>query len=379
MKKFNIGLFVISVLCFFWISFAQVNINPIYSSERFQPSDKFHAGCENQLDLIFSLNYSNVIWVNAVLEYNGDEIEVLKILAEWEKENNLTYVVEENKIIFNKLKTKDNGLEKITFKLFFKVDPDLISTHLRFSTGSYVLDTKGNMVELNNAYDFMFSAVPECEPDIIAPTIELMFPILNVWEYVALDSYFQFNVYDLWKWISKENISITIDDIKYDLSNVEHERSWDILNIYPDTWLPLGSEIKLNMQVHDKQVYGKPNFTSKDYVFYTSTGLNLLNEIDPVQFRKLVNKEKYYQWSLAECDWLKQNYVISTQEIKDIILSINKRLSCDDLDWLEDVVVEEKIEANKIWFSVFAVLWWLLFVLTSFILIFRWLSTDHRN
>lgn len=378
MKKFNIILFLMTCVLLFSYTIAQVNLNPIYSAERFQPSDKFHAWCENQLDVVFSLNYSNVVWVNAILEYNGNDIEIIKILPEWEKENNLTYVVEENKIIFNKLKTQDAWLKNIIFKVFFKVDPTLISTNFKFSTWSYVLDTKGNMVELNKSYDFMFAKVPECDPDIMAPTIELLFPIINTWEYTALDSHFTFNIYDLWKWVNKDKIYFTIDDIKYDISIMEHEWSGSNLTIYPDNRLPLGAEILLNIEVYDKQVYGKPNVTNKDFVFYTSTGLNLLNEIDPVQFRKLVNKEKYYQWSQAECDWLKENYLLAEQDVKDIILSINKRLSCSDLALLDDTVVEKKVE-KKVWFSVFAVLGWLLFGLMSFILIFRWLSVDHKK
>ncbi|MBO4515988.1 hypothetical protein J5751_00715 [bacterium] len=41
-------------------SFAQVSVNPIYTSERFKPSDKFHAGCENQIDVVFHLNNSKI-------------------------------------------------------------------------------------------------------------------------------------------------------------------------------------------------------------------------------------------------------------------------------------------------------------------------------
>lgn len=364
---------------FFWVLSAQVNLNPIYSSDRFQPSDKFHAACENQIDVIFSLNYGNIIGVSAILEYDGNSIDILKILPEWEKENNLSYVVEENKIIFNKLKTQDSGLEKAVFKVFFKVDDILKSTSMRFSTGSYVLDSKGNMVELNRSYDFNFSNVPECEPDIVAPSIELLFPSLNTWEYVALDSYFQFEIYDLWKGINKDNIHFTIDDIKYDLSNVENEWSGNILTIYPDNWLPLWEEFNVMISATDKQVYGKANVTSKEYSFHTSTGLNLLNEIDPVQFRKLVNKDKYYQWSKLECDRLKDNYIKSDDEVKNIIISINKRLSCSDLDMLDDMVLDVENEMKVIWFSVFAVLGWFLFILLLAIGIFKWLSIDRHN
>jgi len=348
-------------------------LSPVYSSDRFQPSDKFHAWCENQLDVIFSLNYSNVVGVNAILEYNSDEIEILKILPEWEKENNLSYVVESNKIIFNKLKTQDSWLQRAVFKMFFRAKPTLFFTDFNFSTGSYVLDTKWNMVELNKSYNFKFQRVPECEPDIIAPTIELLFPILQSWEYIALDSHYQFDISDLWKWINKDKINFTIDDIKYDLSNTEHERNGDILTIYPSIWLPLGSTVKLNIEVSDKQVYWKANTTRKEYIFQTSNELNLLNEIDPVQFRKLVNKEKYYQWSQAECKWLEEQFLISEDSIKDTILSINKRLSCADLDWLSGLLNLQEID-DKVWFSVFSTLGRLLFGLLLFLLIFKRLS-----
>lgn len=377
MNKKVITLLLFILLFAFWHS--QVNLNPVYSPDRFQPSDMFHAGCENQIDVIFSLNYGNIIGVNAILEYDGNEVDIIKILPEWEKENNLSYVVEENKIIFNKLKTQDSWLEKAVFKVFFKVDDILKSTTMKFSTGSYILDSKSNMVELNRSYDFNFSNVPECEPDIVAPSIELLFPSLKTWEYVALDSYFQFEIYDLWKGINKDNIQITIDDIRYDLLNVENEWSGNVLTIYPDNWLPLWEEFKVWINVTDKQVYGKSNVTNKEYTFYTSTGLNLLNEINPVQFRKLVNKDKYYKWSKLECDWLKDSYIKSDDEIRNIIISINKRLSCEDLIWLDDIVLDESEEIKVVWFSVFAVLGWLLFGLILAISLFRWLSMDHRQ
>jgi hypothetical protein len=47
-------------LAVFGLTFAQVSLNPVYTSERFQPSDKFHAGCENQINVVFSLNNSKI-------------------------------------------------------------------------------------------------------------------------------------------------------------------------------------------------------------------------------------------------------------------------------------------------------------------------------
>ena len=135
----------------------------------------------------------------------------------------------------------------------------------------------------------------------------------------------------------------------------------------------MGSTVKLNIEVSDKQVYWKANTTRKEYIFQTSNELNLLNEIDPVQFRKLVNKEKYYQWSQAECKWLEEQFLISEDSIKDTILSINKRLSCADLDWLSGLLNLQEID-DKVWFSVFSTLGRLLFGLLLFLLIFKRLS-----
>lgn len=377
MKK----IWFLSLLVLFWFSFAQVALQPNYSSDRFQPSDKFHAGCENSIDVIFSLNYSNIFGLNAILWYNSNDVEILKIDVDGEKENNLSYVVEEDKIIFNKLKTSDDWLKKIVFKIDFKVEDILQSTDFRFHTWSYVLDDKWNMVEISDWYKFDFQKVPECDPDIVSPSVELLFPLLETGQYAPLDSYFQFKISDLWKWINKDSLEIFVDDIRYDLSNVENEWSGNVLTIYPDEWLPLASDFKILVNVSDKQVYWKANYTSKEFVLATSSGLNLLNEIDPVQFRKLVNKNKYYQWSKMECDWLSQNYVSADEGLQDVITSINKRLNCGEMTGFENFlnVEDEDLDQNNSWFSVFSVLWWLISVLLFFVVIFRWLWAKHKK
>jgi len=83
MLKIKNFVFTLTFLLFFGASFAQVKVEPIYSSERFQPSDKFHAWCENQLDVVFNLKDSKINLVNAILEYDGDNIDILNILPQW--------------------------------------------------------------------------------------------------------------------------------------------------------------------------------------------------------------------------------------------------------------------------------------------------------
>jgi len=132
--------------------------------------------------------------------------------------------------------------------------------------------------------------------------------------------------------------------------------------------------------VSDKQVYGRANMTHKNYNLKTSTGLNLLNEIDPVEFRKLVNKEKYYQWSESECSLLSREYNILDEDWQEIVRSINKRLSCPEIEELLDIASDDKgLDGNKIWFSVFAILGWVMFILLFAIKLFWRFAKGHKK
>ena len=367
---------IVSLFAVFWLTFAQVSLNPVYTSERFQPSDKFHAGCENQIDVIFSLDNSKIWGVNAILEYEWDEIEILKVLPNGEKENNLAYTVENDKITFSKLKS-DNALDNVVFSLFFKSKTNVDFSKFSFSKWSYVVDSKWNMVDLEWNYDFQFVEVPECDPDIVAPSIELLFPLNKTGEFVALDTYFQFEISDQWKWVNTGNIRITIDGMAYGLWNIEHEWEWNKLTIYPSFWMPFNTGFIVEISVPDKQAYWQANVTTKQYEFQTSDELNLLNEIDPVEFRKLVNMNQYFKWTADECDLLAELYADSDQWKWELLKSINSRLGC----W-EMVVVENTWSANTIenidennWkdFSVFAVLGWILFGSSALFMVFSWL------
>jgi hypothetical protein len=52
------------------------------------------------------------------------------------------------------------------------------------------------MFDIDSTYKFDFTAVPECNPDVVSPGIEMIFPTAGTGKYVALDSYFQFEISD---------------------------------------------------------------------------------------------------------------------------------------------------------------------------------------
>ncbi len=256
-------LWFISCLSLFGFSFAQVTLNPIYTSERFKPSDKFHAGCENQIDIVFQLDNSQINWLNAILRYDWDKVEIVKIVANWEKENNLVYTVENDKIIFSKLKSDWAWLDSVTFSVFFKALDGVEFTSFSFEKWSYLVDSKWNMVELEWYNKFEFVEVPECDPDIVAPSVELLFPSDKSGEYVALDSYFQFKIDDSGKWVNEDSIKVRIDSMEYNLAGIEHVRNDKVLTVYPDIWMPFNTWFKVEISVSDKQSYWKPNTTTK--------------------------------------------------------------------------------------------------------------------
>jgi len=374
MKKWI--LWMMSCVALIGLSFAQVILNPVYTSERFKPSDKFHAGCENQIDVVFQLDKSKINWVNAILHYDWDKVEILKIIANGEKENNLTYTVEKDKIIFSKLKSDWNWLDNVTFSVFFKVSEDVESANFSFEKWSYVVDSKWNMVDLEWNYSFEFSEVPECDPDIVAPSVELLFPSNNTWEYVALDTYFQFEIDDQGKWVNEGSIRLNIDWFNYSLATVEHEWKNKVLTIYPDIWMPFNTGFEVEISVSDKQAYWKANTTVKTYKFKTSDELNLLNEINPVEFRKIVNMDKYLKWTEDECSLLSEIFSDWNEDNLDILESINGKLGCEELSLIEKTwnveIIEDEDSSSKI--SVFAMIGWILFWSFFFSVIFGWLG-----
>jgi hypothetical protein len=183
-----------------------------------------------------------------------------------------------------------------------------------------------------------------------------------------LDTYFQFDISDLWKWINEDSVVLSVNGIDYDINSLEHEWDMDVLTIYPDFWMPFNTWFEVKLSVSDKQVYGGANTVTKTYNFETMDEVYLLNKIDPLEFRKLVNSQKYYKWTKQECDFLVDAYLLSQRnwDVKqwDIILSINKRISCPDIQkgtW--DYLVEDTKTL-----SLFSVLGWTLFA-CSFLMV----------
>jgi len=95
----------------------------LYSDVRFQPTDKLHAGCTNSADILFSPQGQKITKFTLVLNYNPENVEILRILPN--TNNGLaSSKIEYDKIILEvKNPTFDSTTEaRSFFQLSFKSD-----------------------------------------------------------------------------------------------------------------------------------------------------------------------------------------------------------------------------------------------------------------
>lgn len=93
-----------------------------------------------------------------------------------------------------------------------------------------------------------FAQVPECEPDVIPPTISLVKPqTTNI--PLSLDSYFVFSLKDMRKGINTGSLVITFNGIDYTGDSPALVWQNDYLAFYPKTWIPIGKQLDLQINV----------------------------------------------------------------------------------------------------------------------------------
>ena len=97
--------------------------------------------------------------------------------------------------------------------------------------------------------------MPECEPDIIPPSINLIYP-KNTENRISLDQYFIFDIKDIGKGVDKNSIMINFDGQEYFYGADNLKRNGNYLTFYPGTWIPIDAAIDLKIMITDKQSYG---------------------------------------------------------------------------------------------------------------------------
>lgn len=81
MKKLFTFFLCVCALAGFAVFADTLSIDPLYSDERFPPTDKLHAGCLHTADINLSTD-ADIIDVHVVLEYDTELIDVLRVMPD---------------------------------------------------------------------------------------------------------------------------------------------------------------------------------------------------------------------------------------------------------------------------------------------------------
>lgn len=366
-----ITLWLIVTIGLMWVAiWAKVTLQPLYSDVRFQPTDKLHAGCTNSADILFSPQGQKITKFTLVLNYNPENVEILRILPN--TNNGLaSSKIEYDKIILEvKNPTFDSTTEaRSFFQLSFKSDIVGKETIVLWTGSEAVTESKN--YPLQWIFDLNFAKVPECEPDIIPPNLSLIYP-KDTQQKISLDQYFIFDIKDIGKWIDKNSVMINFDWEQYFYGSDNLKRNGNYLTFYPNKWIPINKGLDIKISIADKQIYGWTNKTESVYTFKSATGMTFNKTITPMMFRRIAQEAEKIAGSVDECTLLADFYgkseVNYQKELKSIIqkvgcdlTSIDGSLSVADEKIIPDMNIQQKQYRN---ISVFATLGWILFFIT---------------
>ena len=101
-KDFFLGLKGLFLLLLgfirFGVSSAKILFSPEYADPRFEPSDAYHAGCLNVMDLSFDAkDVKNIKQMYLVLNYDADALQIVQLQGEYQGK----YTVGADKIVLD--------------------------------------------------------------------------------------------------------------------------------------------------------------------------------------------------------------------------------------------------------------------------------------
>ncbi len=365
------------------VRWAKVTLQPLYSDVRFQPADQLHAGCSNSADILFSPQGQKIKKFRLVLYYNPESLEILRILP---TVNNGTASskIEYDKIILEVTNPtfESSTATKPFFQIYFKSDTVGKET-IRLWTGSRS-ETATKTYNLADTFTLSFAEVPECEPDIIPPSINLIYP-KKTEDRISLDQYFIFDIKDIGKGVDKNSIMINFDGQEYFYGADNLKRNGNYLTFYPGTWIPIDAAIDLKIMITDKQSYGWANKTESIYSFQSATGMLLTKGISPMIFRKIAQEAEKISASVDECELLADFYTKADlgyqRELKSIIQKLGCNLASLDTSLLEPDENKQSMTTAQEQYrniSVFATLWRILFFI-AFTLKLHYLASYKKH
>lgn len=369
-----------------WVLWAKVTLQPLYSDVRFQPADKLNAGCTNSADILFAPQGQSITRFKIVLYYDPATIEILRILPiEWigQMSSKIEYdkiILEVKNPIFADLKK-----EQKFFQIIFKgnnVGKELIT----LGTWS-VVATASTTTPLSDIFTLNFAQVPECEPDIVPPSINLIYP-KDTQQRIGLDQYFIFNIKDIGKWVDKNSIRVDFDNDQYFYGSDSLKRNGNYLTFSPSKRIPIDAKMDLKISMNDKQSYGWSNKAQTTYSFTSATWMVLEKNIGPLMYRQIALQAQKIVASAAECAVLANFYKTSDAFYQKDFRSIIQKVWCDISSVDTSMIAHEQTttipsdgkQQQLRNLSVFATVGWILFFISFTLKMHYFLAYKrHKN
>lgn len=167
--------------------------------------------------------------------------------------------------------------------------------------------------------------MPECEPDIVPPSINLIYP-KDTTQKIKLDQYFIFDIKDIGKGIDKNSVVISFDGEQYFYGSDNLKWNGNYLTFYPSKWIPIDTSLDLKILITDKQTYGGANKTESMYSFKSATGMAFNKAINPMMFRLISQEAEKISASVDECallaDFYDKSDISYQRELKSIIQKV---------------------------------------------------------
>ena len=326
-KIISLGVLLIGVLAFPAFGM-NVTMQPLYTDARFQPVDAFHAGCDQDTQFSWEGTDKNVSEIHLVMRYNPADITISRVVNS--DTTPADYKIEYDTVTFDISNPTLSAQSTPLFNISFKSSTGVTSSEWLIDTWSYAV-SNGKHISLNETLPMAFAQVPECDPDVIAPSVSLVYP-KDPTARVSLDQSFVFEIKDTGKGIDPSSVQILLDGQLYTADMVNLQRKGDYLTFYPQNWLGVNKKINLKISIGDKQVYGWPNTTDESFQFQTATGLVLEDNIDPMTLRKMARWASKLFGSSEECTALQGFYVSSDVGLQGTVTSIMQKLACDTGD-----------------------------------------------
>jgi len=365
-------LWFLSFLLFFGsVIAAELQVKPLYSDKRFPPIDKLHAGCMQNADIALATEL-DIKEIRVSLQFDPQKIDILRILPDNKNRDEvIDYDIKYGEIVYTHKNMVYNPWYEIkVFSMMFNSKKDINAVDFVFGSGSYAITQWWQRINLEWKQSIPFANVPECDPDIIPPSVTLIRPIPSE-SGIALDSLFVFEIKDIGKWYDPESIYILIGQDAYTINTPWVAFSGEYLVVQPKTWLPVASEIELKVSVSDFQTFWWTNRTEKTFIINTASSVVLDENINPMELKQRSRELRQNQWSSEECRLLQSLQWFIAEDNRQMIEDVAAKIECElVLAVSPELSVAEK-EHNAAWVLLVEEKWGIwLFAITGWVLFF---------